>query len=387
MTYSAIGVALIVALSIRAAVAYNGTFAEGLEMSRERAGLSEVSGQFRPFQAPWGLKNGHAMTILGTLRPRNFSLLNQPGHTVHTVRREFATEPGTRVVAIAHTLEQDKGPEQKPDQKPDRPLMLIVHGLQGSASSSYMLGTAIKAWQAGFDVLRLNVRGCGGTSHLSPKLYHSGLTIDLDHVIRELIEVDRVRRIFLIGFSMGANQSLKLAGEYGAAPPPELRGVCAISPPIDLESCSRSIREPGNRIYEARFIRRLARAMREKDRLFPGRYDLSLLDGIRHLWDWDDNFQPYNGFRDARDYYARASSIGYLGAISLPTLIIHAKDDPFIPFEPFTDRRLVGNSRIELIAPEHGGHVAFCGIGQADEDRAWAENRAVEFCRRLANDL
>ena len=275
MTYSAIGVALIVALSIRAAVAYNGTFAEGLEMSRERAGLSEVSGQFRPFQAPWGLKNGHAMTILGTLRPRNFSLLNQPGHTVHTVRREFATEPGTRVVAIAHTLEQDKGPDQKPDQKPDRPLMLIVHGLEGSASSSYMLGTAIKAWQAGFDVLRLNVRGCGGTSHLSPKLYHSGLTIDLDHVIRELIEVDRVRRIFLIGFSMGANQSLKLAGEYGAAPPPELRGVCAISPPIDLESCSRSIREPGNRIYEARFIRRLARAMREKGRLFPGRYDLS----------------------------------------------------------------------------------------------------------------
>ena len=371
------------ALSIQRAVAYNGVFAEGLEMSRERAGRPEGSGQFRPFRAPWGLRNGHAMTILGTLRPRNFSLLNQPEHTVHTVRREFATEPGTRVVAIAHRLKQDNGPEQKPD----RPLVLIVHGLEGSANSSYMLGTAIKAWQAGFDILRLNVRGCGGTSHLSPKLYHSGLTIDLDHVIRELIEVDRVRRIFLIGFSMGANQSLKLAGEYGATPPPELRGVCAISPPIDLESCSRSIREPGNRIYEARFIRSLARTMREKDRLFPGRYDLSLLDGIRHLWDWDDNFQPYNGFRDARDYYARASSIGYLGAISLPTLIIHAKDDPFIPFEPFTDRRLVGNSRIELIAPAHGGHVAFCGIGQADEDRAWAENRAVEFCRRLANDL
>lgn len=346
-------------------------------MSTTNGNRSVSPGRFRPFQAPWVLRSGHAMTILGTIRPRNFSELER---TDRTVRREFATEPGTRVVAIEHR-------HIKQDGKSDRPLMLIVHGLEGSASSSYMLGTAIKAWQAGFDVLRLNVRGCGGTSHLSPRLYHSGLTIDLDHVIRELIEVDRVRRIFLVGFSMGANQSLKLAGEFGAAPPPELRGVCAISPPIDLESCSRSIQQPGNRIYEARFIRSLARTMREKDRLFPGIYDLRPLDGIRHLWDWDDNFQTYNGFRNALDYYARASSIGYLEAISIPTLIIHAKDDPFIPFEPFTDPRLGANRSIELISPEQGGHVAFCGIGQPDEDRAWAENRAVEFCRRLAGDL
>jgi predicted alpha/beta-fold hydrolase len=267
-----------------------------------------------------------------------------------------------------------------------RPVVLIIHGLEGSADSSYARGTAIKAYRAGFNVIRYNVRNCGGTDGLTPTLYHSGLTIDLHHVIRELIEADGVERLFIVGFSMGGNQSLKLAGELGEQAPRQLKGVCAVSPPIDLASCSKAIREPRNWIYEQRFVRSLARRMREKDRLFPGRYDLRELDGIRHLWDWDDRFQPYNGFCDARDYYEKASSISYLPSIKVPTLIIHAEDDPFIPVAPFGDERLRENPQIRLLLTRHGGHVAFCGVRQADEDRAWAENRAVEFFKRLARD-
>ena len=324
----------------------------------------------RPFAPAAMLTNRHLMTIIGTKRPRRFSILAQAAE-----RREFQTEPRTKVVAYCHW---------QPDRF-NRPTVLIVHGLEGSADANYVLGVASKAFAVGFNVLRYNVRGCGGTLHLSPKLYHSGLTVDLHFVVRELIERDQLPELFLIGFSMGGNQSLKLAGELGDNAPEQLRGVCAISPPIDLESCSRAIARPENFIYEIRFIRSLHRTMREKNKHFPGAFDLNRLKGVRHLWDWDDAMQPYNGFRDAVDYYNHASSLPFIPNIRVPTLLIHAKDDPFIPAEPFDDSRVRSNAMLRVMLTERGGHVAFCGQRQPDEDRAWAENRAVEFCRLLAN--
>jgi predicted alpha/beta-fold hydrolase len=323
----------------------------------------------RPFIAPPLLRNGHVMTIIGTQRPRRFSILERPCE-----RREFQTEPGTRVVAYCHWQAERRR----------RPTALVIHGLEGSSEGNYVLGVASKAFDAGFNVLRYNVRGCGGTAHLSPKLYHSGLTIDLRYVTRELIERDQLPELFLIGFSMGGNQSLKLAGELGEDAPPELKGVCAISPPIDLESCSRAIARRENWIYEIRFLISLRKTIIEKDRLFPGVYDLSRMREIRHLWDWDEMFQRHNGFDGALDYYSKASSLPFIESIRVPALIIHAKDDPFIPFEPFTDKRIAENPSVLLVAPKHGGHVAFCGVRQPDEDRAWAENRAVEFCSLLS---
>lgn len=314
------------------------------------------------------LGNRHLMTIIGTKRPRRFSILEHQAE-----RREFQTEAHTRVVAFCHWQAN----------RFQHPTILIVHGLEGSADANYVLGTASKAFASGFNVLRYNVRGCGGTLHLSPKLYHSGLTVDLHHVTRELIEVDGLQQLFLIGFSMGGNQSLKFAGELGDSAPSQLRGVCAISPPIDLETCSRSIAQPENWIYETRFLRSLHRTLREKDKHFPGAFDLKRLVGVKHLWDWDDAMQPYNGFRDAVDYYNQASSLPFIPNIRVPTLLIHSKDDPFIPFEPFTDKRVGANPMVQLLATERGGHVAFYGQRQAGEDRDWAENRAVEFCSLL----
>lgn len=309
------------------------------------------------------------MTIIGAQRPRRFSILQVP-----VERREFATEPGTRVVAHCHW---------QPDRLA-RPLILIIHGLEGSSEGSYTLGTAGKAYAAGFNVLRYNVRGCGGTAALTPTLYHSGLTVDLHYVLDELIERDGLQEIFLVGFSMGGNQLLKFAGELGADAPEQLKGVCAISPPIDLASCARSLMERKNWIYEIRFLRSLRKTMRERARLFPGVYDTERLAQIRSLWDWDETFQHHNGFAGAADYYAQASSLGFIPKIAIPTLIIHAQDDPFIPFAPFSDPRLHENLNVLLVTPQHGGHVAFCGIKQPDEDRSWAENRAVEFSHLLS---
>ena len=312
------------------------------------------------------------MTIWGSIRPRSFSEFNKSART--TERREFQTEPATRVVSYCHW---------QPDKKRS-PTVIIIHGLEGSADATYVLGTASKAFAAGFNVLRYNVRGCGGTVHLTPALYHSGLTLDLHYVIRELIEFDILPEIFLIGFSMGGNQALKFAGELGDAAPKQVRGVCAISPPIDLETCSRAIASRENWIYESNFLRSLKKTMRLRNELYPGVYDLSRMNDVRHLREWDEVFQVYNGFRDAGDYYARASSLPFIEYIRVPTLIIHAQDDPFIPFAQFRDSRISENPAVCLFETEHGGHVAFVGKKQPDEDRSWVENRAVEVCRQLS---
>ncbi len=306
------------------------------------------------------------MTIVGSQRPRRFAILAQPHE-----RREFRTEPHTTIVAYCHWQ----------PQRQTRPTVLVIHGLEGSAAASYVLGTASKAFAAGFNVLRCNVRNCGGTLHLTPTLYHSGLTVDLHHIARELIERDQLPELFLIGFSMGGNQSLKFAGELAEAAPPQLRGIVAISPPIDLEQCSLAIMRRENFIYEQRFIIKLRRTLREKVRHFPGIYDASHLKTIKHLWDWDEAYQHHNGFDGARGYYQHASSLPFLPQIRVPTAIITARDDSFIPFASFSDERLTSNPNIVLVSPQHGGHVAFCGRRQPDEDRAWAENRAVEFCQ------
>lgn len=264
------------------------------------------------------------------------------------------------------------------------PTLLLVHGLEGSSESIYMLGTALKAHRAGFNVLRLNFRTCGNTLHLSETLYNSGMSPDLRALIAELIERDKLDDIFLGGFSLGGNMSLKLAGEYGADHPRALKGVCAVSPSVELAASAASIARRSNLIYQRKFIRSLKRRMREAARLYPERYDAKGLALVRTLREFDELYTaPHGGFRDADDYYARSSSLPLLSRIHIPTLIIHAEDDPFIPFDSLRHPSVAANPSIILLAPAHGGHVGFVGDGKnSGEDRFWAENRLIEFCRR-----
>ena len=288
--------------------------------------------------------------------------------------RLFQVEPGSQVMARCRW---------QPDRT-EHPTLVMWHGMEGSTASAYMVSTAEKALRAGFNIVRVNVRNCGGTEHLTPTLYHGGLTHDARTVIEELIQKDRLRRLFVAGFSLGGNMILKLAGEYGDNPPAEVLGICAISPSVDLRASTLQMALRRNWIYQQTFLSRVKNRIRRKKDLFPDLYDVSGLGEIHSIEEFDDRFvAPAFGFDDARDYYSKASSLPWITHIRIPTLIIHAKDDPFIPFAPLRDPSVNANPYVLLMAPERGGHVAFLSANPG-EDRFWAENRLVDFCQMLA---
>ncbi len=260
--------------------------------------------------------------------------------------------------------------------------MVIWHGMEGSTSSVYMWSIANKAHLAGFNVVRVNYRNCGGTEHLTPTLYHGGLSGDLRIVIDELVTKDGLKRIFPIGFSLGGNMVLKLAGEFGEHVPAEIVALCAVSPSVDLRASTELILRDSNWIYHKNFIRSLKQRIQLKHRLYPELYDISNLDQIRTIRDFDERFTSLtNGFTNADDYYQRASCVRVVDRIRIPTLIIHSIDDPFIPFAPLRQKIFTENPYLLTIATERGGHAAFISAANTKEDRFWAENRTLEFCQ------
>jgi uncharacterized protein len=264
----------------------------------------------------------------------------------------------------------------------EHPTLVLLHGLEGSSESAYMLGTAEKAWVAGFNVVRLNQRNCGGTEGLSPTLYHSGMSGDIRAVVLELIGRDQLPQIFAAGFSMGGNLVLKMAGEFGDTAPAEVRGLVAIAPAFDLAACADALAEPGNFLYERHFVRRLKERMRRKVRLFPQQFPIDGMAGIRSVRDFDEQITArFCGFAGAADYYAQSSARQLLANIHRPTLIVTAADDPFVPIATFADAALRANGNITLVAPPHGGHCAFIS-SESGEGRFWVEARIVEFCKQ-----
>lgn len=321
----------------------------------------------QPFVPHPFLRNGHAQTILGSLFARQTPLLRAG-------RRErfFEVAPHTRVLGDC-TWQADKEA---------CPTLVLAHGMEGSVNSGYMLGTAERALQAGFNVVRLNHRNCGATEHLTPTLYHAGLTDDLRAILSELVERDGLRQLYVAGFSLGGNVVLKLAGELGASAPPELKGVIAVSPSIDLSRCADAIEARSNLLYHINFVLSLRNRMKRKARLFPETYDTAKLRGIWTIRQFDDTYTSrHAGFRDVADYYAQASALQFVKAISVPTLLIAAKDDPFIPFASFVSREVQENRNLTLLGTEHGGHVGFISASKDAAERFWYERQIVEFVR------
>lgn len=268
-------------------------------------------------------------------------------------------------------------------EKTDAMTVITVHGLDGSSESSYMLGTTAKALAAGMNVVRMNMRNCGGTEKLTPTLYHSGFSGDLAEVVNELIQKDSLRRIALVGFSMGGNLVMNLVGEWGKAKPDEVRASAAVGPVMDLGPSADALHIRSNRVYEIKFLRGLARLFRRKAALFPGRYDLKRLTGIRSIRDFDEQITaPYNGFRNADDYYARVSSSRLAERIAMPSLIIYSTDDPFIRLLPGTRSKLRGNPLVKYLETRHGGHCAYLAAPDGYDGR-WAERTVVEFISRF----
>lgn len=304
------------------------------------------------------------MTIYCWAAPRRFQLPEPEP-------RLFQVTDDTQV--LAHCYWQ-------PDRH-TRPTILALHGLEGSSTAHYMQGVAEKAVRTGFNAVLLNQRNCGGTERLGPGLYHSGLIDDAAFVIRELARTDRIDQVVAAGYSLGGNLALRLAGTESPRALPQLRGVCAVSPVMELESCVRALERPSNVVYQWNFVRNLKNRMRRKDAHFPGRFDLTQLRTIRSVRAFDAVYTaPFFGFGSAEDYYHRAAALRVIDKIEIPALIITSADDPFVPADAFRHPSVAANPRVTVVITEHGGHCGFLAESNGPgDDGYWAENRIVEF--------
>jgi predicted alpha/beta-fold hydrolase len=324
-----------------------------------------------PFVPRPSLRHGHAMTVYSWGNPRYFPRLPPP------VLRYFDVGADARVVASCHWQ----------DRPWDHPTILALHGLNGSSDAHYMKGLAAKAFARGMNVIRLNQRNCGDTEHLSAGLFHSGLTADAAHVIDELTTVDGLPTIAVVGYSLGGNLALKLAGEYGDSPPRAVAAVAAVSPILEISLCVRALERSENWLYQWNFVKDLKRRMRRKARAWPGRYDISRLGRVRTVREFDEEYTaPHFGFEGAEDYYHRASAMRVIAAVRLPALIISAEDDPFVPPEPLREARVTANPHVRVELYAHGGHCGFVGPRSGEFDGYWAEDRLVEFVEVAVRD-
>ncbi len=319
----------------------------------------------RPF-VPF-FRNPHLLTIAGNYWHRKLDEQRFP-----VTAKLYDTEPGVQV--LVHS--------QSPAGEPIAHL-IMVHGLEGSSAAGYARSLAQAALEAGCATHRFNMRSCGGTEHLCGRmLYHSGQTSDLLAVIRQL---PRNAPVFLAGFSLGGNVVLKLAGELGAAASDLIAGVMAVSTPIDLAACVRQLDKPSNVIYAGRFLARLKERVRAKEQLTPGLFDLSGLDQVRNIYDFDDRFTAQAfAFGSADNYYATQSANQFLERIRVPTLVVQSKDDPLIPFAVYDHPAFATNPYLRLLAVEHGGHLGFIS---KTRPRFWLDQVLVNWLLEVRNKV
>src|SRR5712691_2582824 len=313
------------------------------------------------------LRNGHAMTIAAAYWARRFALPRPEA-------RLFRVAEDSQLLAACH-WQEGKGK--------DAPVIAIVHGLEGSSDSNYVLGIAEKAFQRGFHVVRLNQRNCGGSEKLTPTLYNSAMSEDYRAVLEELAEGDGFSQVFLVGYSMGGNLVTKMAGEYADAAPRALRGVCTICPAIDLAASADALDKRENYFYQRWFVKGLLARYTRKVKLFPKIYSLRGFGKICTVREVDDSITaPCFGYRDAEEYYEAAGARKVVARVRVPMLMITAQDDPFVPYESFLAALVEENPAIQFVAPKHGGHCGFISR-YAGAARFWAEARVIDFCEGL----
>jgi hypothetical protein len=321
----------------------------------------------KPFRPHPLLKNGHTMTIAAAFLRRRFVL-------PQAEERCFQVDSDSRILGHCHW---QNGKDR------DAPVLVLVHGLEGSSASNYMLGIAEKAGQRGFHVVRLNQRNCGGTELLTPTLYNSGMSSDYRAVFEELSSGDGFSRIFFAGYSMGGNLVTKMAGEFADDVPKALRAVAAVCPSINLGACADELERRNNYFYQRHFVAGLMSRYARKVELFPQRYSANGFGRIRTVRQFDDAITaPHFGYRDAQEYYEAAGAKRVIDKIRVPMLLITAQDDPFVPFEATRTSGVETNPAIVFKAPKHGGHCGFIS-GESASERFWAEQRVVEFCAGL----
>ena len=322
------------------------------------------------FAPPRLLRNGHLQTIAGNFIRRTHLL---PRAMEWFVEVEAAAGLRRSTVLRCDCYWQSE------EVRRNCLTVVIVHGLEGSSSSQYVLGNAARLWAAGMNVVAMNMRSCGGTDELSPGIYHSGLSGDVGKVVDALVDEQRIESIALVGYSMGGNLVLRYAGEFAGNAPGELKAVVGVSPLMDLAPSSAALHALRNRGYEWKFLRGMLIRIRRKALLFPQIYTQLNLHRIRSMRDFDELIVArFGGFAGADDYYERVASSRVAAQLAVPTLILQALDDPFIRMLPSTRRALLANPRVTLIETQRGGHCAFLSPGPGNE-RYWAEKTLLGF--------
>lgn len=261
---------------------------------------------------------------------------------------------------------------------------ILSHGLESDSNAGYIRGMASALNAAGWDALAWSFRGCGAEPNRLMRFYHSGETRDLAAIIAHAAA--DYESIALVGFSLGGNMTLLYLGE--TPPHPAVVAGIAISAPVDLGASARALDARwDNQVYLRRFLKTLVAKVEAKAILFPDAIDVTGIRRIRTFGEFDDRYTSrLHGFRDASDYYARSSSRPHLRAIDVPTLLLNARDDPFLPDECFPVVEAEANLCLFLEAPAYGGHVGFVGAAGRRRRSFWAERRAVEFLRAHVGD-
>ncbi|MDZ4835769.1 MAG: alpha/beta fold hydrolase [Candidatus Melainabacteria bacterium] len=346
-----------------------------------------------------GMENRHVMTILANAWKREF-----PRVLANQEQRIIDVAPNSKIL-----VECNFTPAARRDEAHGRAIAIIWHGLEGSSRSHYVMGVADKFLANGISTVRVNMRNCGNTMHLTDTLYNAGLSADIAPIAEHFLN-DGFDNIFTIGFSLGGNVVLKGAAEYSQTDATWLKGVCAVSPSLDLPTCVAALELWQNRIYELNFLHTLKGKIVQKNKLQPGRYDVATLPKINSVRSFDDTYTaPDGGYLSAADYYSRASALPMIPLIKSPVLVIAAQDDPLVPFISFQSPELQ-SPNVSLLAPMHGGHAGFVARSaetppsksrewidnlrnDPDElgapqmvtaaDRFWAESSCLKFCARV----
>lgn len=268
-------------------------------------------------------------------------------------------------------------------QKDARPkkLVIISHGLEGSSNRHYSQGMALYFFQQGWDALAWNCRSCSGELNRLPRFYHHGDTADLNEVIERAFK-DGYHEVALIGFSMGGSFSLKYLGERAAQLDKRIVGGVAFSVPCDLGSSAKQLDQPNRSFYRNRFLRKLGKKIQAKELLFPGKISHRGFEEIKTFEEFDNRYTaPLHGFIDADDFYRRSSCLSFLPEIAVPTLIVNAANDPFLPPECYPVQLLEAHPHVMLEIPKRGGHVGFSLAGRKEN---YMETRAFDFLHTVS---
>lgn len=312
----------------------------------------------RPFIPALGLKNAHLQTLAAAL-----------------LGRAQFTPPTERWSITVASQNQVRCDCSWQPQLEKHTTTLICHGFGGSSDSPLVIGMAAVLWKSGMNVVRYNMRNCGGTEALCRTLYHSGMYGDIIHVVEALV-ARGCESIVLIGFSAGGNLILNATAAYGTNAPPQVKAAISICGSLDVAAAADALHRGVSRLYEKVFLRELVELFRTKARLFPEIFRLSFLRHFRSVREFDNDITaPFSGYRDADDIYSAISSSRWLERIAVPTLVLHAKDDPFIRLLPTTREKLKTNPAITFLEPDRGGHCGFVARGR----RWWAEEMVEAF--------